>query len=155
MRFSLVFLLAIPLVALATPQSPSPSSDRTKATKNNCAVSHCEPAKPPAAHQPHNLGTTISARNITSILDIDEPIVAKGGHGGGGHGSGSHGRPVVVGGGGSTSAASRSVSNPLSALRGPILVLNSLFEASGAQVWWGASLEQAAGNSQLVGKKML
>jgi hypothetical protein len=77
--------------------------------------------------------------------------VAKGGHGGGGHGSGGHGsgghgRPVVVGGGGSTSAASRSVSNPLSALRGPILVLNSLFEASRAQVWWGASLEQAAGN---------
>jgi hypothetical protein len=140
----------MPLVALATPSS----SNATKATNNNCALARCEPAKTPTDPHTHNLGTTISRRelNITSILDVDEPVVAKGGSGGKGGGKifGGGG-----GGGGHTSAAvSRSVSNPLSALRGPILVLTSLFSASRAQALWGEASEQAVG-SEFVGKKML
>ena len=141
MRLSLTFLLAMPLVGLAMPSS----STDTKATNNNCTLSHCEPAETPATHQPHNLETTSSGQNITSILDVDGPIIAKGGKGGK---AGALWYLIHH------SAASRSMSNPLSAFRGPILALNSLFTVSRAQVAWGESSEQAAG-SELAGKETL
>jgi hypothetical protein len=138
MRPSPVILLAVPLVALAMQLDPS---NDAPATDDKCALGHCEQVDTPPVHEPHIVNKT-GVENITSIVDVDGPIEAKGGRFGGLLLLGSH-----------SSAAPRSVSNPLSVLRGPILWLDSVFSAVRARVSWGESSDQPAG-SEFVGKTL-
>jgi hypothetical protein len=138
MRPSPVILLAMPLVTLAMQLDPS---NDAPATDDKCALGHCEQVDTPPVHEPHIVNKT-GVENITSIVDVDGPIEAKGGRFGGLLLLGSH-----------SSAAPRSVSNPLSVLRSPILWLNSVFPAVRARVSWGESSDQPAG-SEFVGKTL-
>lgn len=92
-----------------------------------CTLAHCEHVDPPPAHHPRTMEKT-SVDDIPPFSDLDGPIEAKGGGGrGGGHGSGKGGAGSAGAGGGGahiSSANSKSLSNPLSGLRGPILLLN-------------------------------
>ena len=122
-----------------------------------CTSAHCKQINPPPVVESRTPQKSGAEDNAT-FADLDGPVIAKGGgggRGGGGRGGGG-GRssdPKLGGGSGVavSSGNSKAGANPLSVLRGPILLLNSILPTARAQ----ASLEKspaAAGGSGFVGK---
>lgn len=109
-----------------------------------CTSAHCEQVNPSPAVQstPQKSG----AEDNAPFADIDGPVEAKGGGGRGGGRSKKGGAVVIV-----SSGNSKAGSNPLSVLRGPILLLNSLLPTARAQAPLGKS-PVAGGGSDFVGK---
>ncbi len=127
------------------------TSKDASGVQNVCTSAHCERVNPLPAVRSRAPQKSDAEDNVP-FADMDGPVQAKGGGGGGG-GRGGGGRKGGGGGGViiASSGNSNAGCNPLSLLRGPILLLNSILPTARAQASLGKS-PTAPGGSGFVGK---